>query len=134
MQVTIKVHRQEVTLVLLILSCQLLISCGRPPGLTTCRGPVFVRLQSFDSAETGARAAVQRLSQEIHRCGEAEKYDIDWKWPSSEQERGWRALRYTRKTKRQDTSATNTTRVAVPVKRIGSTIALLTKWQKRAGR
>jgi hypothetical protein len=60
---------------------------------------VYVHLESFDSAETGARAAVQRLSQEIHRCGEAEEYDIDWKWPSSEHERGWRALRYTRKDK-----------------------------------
>jgi hypothetical protein len=99
MQKNIRVHRQELTLLLLMLSCQLLITCGRPPGFTTCRGPVYVHLETFDSAETGARAAVRRLSQEIHRCGEAEKYDIVWKWPSSEQERGWRALRYIREDK-----------------------------------
>jgi hypothetical protein len=60
---------------------------------------VNVHLESFDSAETGARAAVRRLSQEIHRCGKAEEYDIVWKWPGSEHERGWRALKYMRKDK-----------------------------------
>jgi hypothetical protein len=94
-----KASQQQLKLVLLILSCQFAIGCGRPPSLTTCRGPVNVHIGSFDSAETGARAAVRRLSQEIHRCREAEEYNIVWKWPGGEQERGWRALKYMRKEK-----------------------------------
>ena len=94
-----KARKQELRLVLLILSCQLVITCGRPPGLTTCRGPVNAHIGNFDSAETGARAAVRSLSQEIHRCGQAEEYNIVWYWPGGEQERGWRALKYTRKDK-----------------------------------
>lgn len=99
MSVAMRAIRRKFTVVLLMLSCQLVISCTRPPSLTTCRGPVYVHLESFDSAGTGARAAVRRLSQEIHRCGEAEEYYIEWKWPGSEQERGWRALKYMRKDK-----------------------------------
>jgi hypothetical protein len=54
---------------------------------------------TFDSAETGARAAVRGLSQEIHRCGQAKIYNIAWKFPAGEQERGWRALKYVRQDK-----------------------------------
>lgn len=93
------VREEKLRLVLLILGCQLVIACGRPPSSTTCRGPVTVYIGSFESEETGARAAVRRLSQEIHRCGEAETYSIEWKWPGGEQERGWRALKYIRKDK-----------------------------------
>ena len=52
---------------------------------------------SFDSGETGARAGVRALSQEIHRCAEAKEYSISWNYPGNEQERGWRALKYIRK-------------------------------------
>lgn len=55
--------------------------------------------RTFNSAETGARAAVPRLSQEIHRCSEAKKYSVSWKFPPGNQERGWRALTYIRKDK-----------------------------------
>ena len=99
MQERVRVHRQQLTLMMLMLCCQLLIACGRPSGLTTCRGPIYVHLESFDSAETGARAAVQRLSQEIHRCPEVHEYYIEWRWPGSEQDRGWRAVKYTREDK-----------------------------------
>jgi len=86
--------RQKVTLVLLMLTCQLAISCGH-----SCRTIVEYSLGSFDSAETGARAAVPRLSQEIHRCSEAKRYSVSWKIPPGEHEIGWRALIYVRKDK-----------------------------------
>lgn len=94
-----RVRKQGLRLVLLMISCQLVISCGRPPALITCRGPVYINIGRFDSVETGARAAVRRLSQEIHRCGEVEEYNIAWRFPGSEQERGWRTLKYMRKDK-----------------------------------
>jgi hypothetical protein len=94
MSVAIRHSRQKVTLVLLMLTCQLAISCGH-----SCRTIVEDSLGSFDSAETGARAAVPRLSQEIHRCGEANKYSVSWKFPPGGHEIGWRALIYVRKDK-----------------------------------
>jgi hypothetical protein len=91
---------QHVTLVFLIVSCQLVIGCARPPWRSPCPSIVNVSVGSFDSAETGARAAVRRLSQEIHRCGEAKEYNISWKFTiAGEPERAWRALRYTREDK-----------------------------------
>ena len=81
------------TLVFLFLSCQLLITCGRPPSRSLCSKNVYASVGRFASAETGARAAVQRLSEEIHRCPVAEEYYVQWNFP---EERGWRALIYTR--------------------------------------
>ena len=86
--------RGKVTLVLLMVSCQLAISCSRP-----CRTIVEASLGTFNSLETGARVAVPRLSQEIHRCSEAKKYSVSWKFPASGEERGWHALTYIRKDK-----------------------------------
>lgn len=94
-----RARKQQLTLVLLIATCQLVIACARPPSPPPCYSIVNASVGSSDSAETGARAAVRRLSQEIQRCGEAKEYYIQWSWPGSEQERGWRAIRYFRKDK-----------------------------------
>lgn len=91
------ISQQQLRLVLLILSCQFAIGCPRPPSWPPCPDVVNRFVGSFDSAETGARAAVRRLSEEIHRCGEAKEYNISWKFTiAGEPERAWRALRYTR--------------------------------------
>jgi len=60
---------------------------------------VHVSLGNFDSIESGARAAVRGLSKEIHKCGQAKVYSVSWKFPAGEQERGWLALKYTRRDK-----------------------------------
>jgi hypothetical protein len=95
-----RARKQELRLVLLILSCQLVTGCARSPSRPPCPGVVNDFVGNFDSAETGARAAVRDLSQKIHRCGEAKEYNISWKFTvAGEPERAWRALRYTREDK-----------------------------------
>jgi hypothetical protein len=89
----VRPRKHELKLVLFLLSCQLLITCGRPASRPLCYKNVYASVGRFDSAETGARAAVQRLSQEIHRCPVAEEYYVEWNFP---EERGWRAVKYTR--------------------------------------
>lgn len=84
---------RQFTLVLLI-SCQLAISCTH-----TCPIIVMDSVGTFDSEEAGARAAVPRLSQAIHRCSEARSYSVGWRLPPGEHEIGWRALIYDRKDK-----------------------------------
>src|SRR5829696_2719917 len=96
MQVAMKAQ-QQLTVVFLMSSSQLVIACGHPPSSRLCVTDINVDIGNFDSAETGARAGVRALSQEIHRCAEAKEYSISWNYPGNEQERGWRALKYIRK-------------------------------------
>ena|SRR5215216_1269890 len=107
--------QQQLTVVFLMISSQLVIACGHPPSSRLCVANINVDIGNFDSVETGARAGVQALSQEINRCAEAKEYSISWHYPGSEQERGWRALKYIRKTKCQGLLGMNTTRKAVLV-------------------
>jgi len=96
MQVAMKAQ-QQLTVVFLMISSQLVIACGHPPSSRLCVANINVDIGNFDSVETGARAGVRALSQEIHRCAEAKEYSISWNYPGNEQERGWRALKYIRK-------------------------------------
>ena len=96
-----RARKQELRLVLLLLSCQLVIGCAFPPSRPPrCYSIVTAFIGDFDSAEAGARAAVRRLSEEIHRCGEAKEYNISWKFTiAGAPERAWRALKHIRKDK-----------------------------------
>ena len=91
---SLKVIRNNLTFVWLLLGCLAAVSCTRP-----CRTIVEVSLGNLDSLQAGAQPAVKRLSQEIHRCREARKYSISWKFPPAQEEKGWRALTYVRKDK-----------------------------------
>ena len=93
MSIAMTAMTRQFTLVLLI-SCQLAISCTH-----TCPTIVLDSVGTFDSEEAGARAAVPRLSQAIHRCSEAKKYSVGWRIPPGGNEIGWRALIYDRKDK-----------------------------------
>ena len=70
------------------------MTCHSVPPCNACYS-----LGSFDSAEAGARAAVRKLSEEIHRCSETKEYDISWNYPATEKDRGYRALKYSREDK-----------------------------------
>ena len=84
---------RQFTLVLLI-SCQLAISC-----MPRCRTIVVDSVGTFESEEAGARVAVPRLAQAIHRCSKASRYSVGWRIPPGGHEIGWRALVYDRKDK-----------------------------------
>src|SRR6267142_7219002 len=71
--------------------CLSLSSCG-----FFCSSQSRVSIGKFDSKENGARAAVRRLAEEIHRCPEAKDYRISWNFPSGPEERGWLAVKYVR--------------------------------------
>ncbi|MDQ1637614.1 MAG: hypothetical protein QOF62_953 [Pyrinomonadaceae bacterium] len=86
--------QRQLNLTILFLGCLAMISCG--PHRLFCSDRVFVSLDKFDSLESGARAAVRRLSEEIHRCPQAKEYDISWNYVSDPQDRGWRGLKYYR--------------------------------------
>jgi len=72
-----------------------MISCA--PHRLFCPERVDVSIGKFDSVDSGARAAVRRLAEEIHRCLNAKEYSISWTFPTGPAERPYRALIYSRK-------------------------------------
>jgi hypothetical protein len=89
-----KTSQLPLKLTVLFLICLSMTSCG--PHRLFCSERVFVSIGKFDSLDNGARAAVRRLSEEIHRCPKAKEYDISWNYVSDPQDRGWRSLKYYR--------------------------------------
>ena len=61
-----------------------------------CRETEKVSIGQFDSANDGARAATQKLSQLTQRCPKTKRYSVSWRYSARPQERGWRALKYER--------------------------------------
>lgn len=62
-----------------------------------CRDRVQVSIGKFELADEGARAAVEKLSQELKRCPKSKYYSVSWRYSTGPQARGWRALKYDRR-------------------------------------
>jgi hypothetical protein len=62
-----------------------------------CPETEHVSIGRFESAEEGAHAAVQKLSQLTQHCVKTKRYSISWRYSAGPQERGWKALKYDRR-------------------------------------
>jgi hypothetical protein len=82
---------------LLPLSILLLALCITEGCSLFCRDKVQVSIGKFELADDGARAAVERLSQELKRCSKSKYYSVSWRYSTGPQARGWRALKYDRR-------------------------------------
>lgn len=83
-------------LTLLFLICLSMTSCAGRVRLY-CPNMIGASIGKYDSVDSGARAAVRRLAEEIQKCPKARHYSIAWSLPTAPDERPHRALNYSRK-------------------------------------
>src|ERR1700741_3825817 len=81
---------------ILLIVCLSMSSCGGRVRLY-CPEMIGVSIGKYDSVDSGARAAVGRLAEEIHKCPKVKQYSIAWSFPTAPNERPYRALIYSRK-------------------------------------
>jgi hypothetical protein len=62
-----------------------------------CGERVRVSIGKFEMVDDGARAAVEKLSQELKRCPKTKYYSVSWRYSKGPEPRGWRALKYDRR-------------------------------------
>ena len=72
-----KVNREEKPLV--FVAALLLTAIGGCRILHPCGDQVFDDLGHFSSKESGLRASIKKLSQQIKECPNASKYVVGWK-------------------------------------------------------
>ena len=79
------------------LSFLLLVLCVTSGCRFFCGERVRVSIGKFEMADDGARAAIERLSQELKRCPKTKYYSVSWRYSKGPEPRGWRALKYDRR-------------------------------------